>query len=64
MLYVGTNLGITVIVCSAGPVLGYPVQGVITVIHSVCVEPGTSLAMVSACVSRCMLKVLSESQYS
>ncbi|XP_060769222.1 ribosome-releasing factor 2, mitochondrial isoform X2 [Neoarius graeffei] len=43
-----------------GPVLGYPVQGVITVIHSVCVEPGTSLAMVSACVSRCMLKGLKQ----
>ncbi|KAI5608427.1 ribosome-releasing factor 2, mitochondrial [Silurus asotus] len=41
-----------------GPVLGYPVQEVLTVIHSVCVEPGTSLAMVSACVSRCMLKGL------
>ncbi|KAB5522564.1 hypothetical protein PHYPO_G00161020 [Pangasianodon hypophthalmus] len=43
-----------------GPVLGYPVQGVLTVIHSVCVEPGTSLAMVSACVSRCMLKGLKQ----
>ncbi|XP_072530120.1 ribosome-releasing factor 2, mitochondrial [Salminus brasiliensis] len=43
-----------------GPVLGYPVQGVNTVIHSVCVEPGTSLAMVSAAVSRCMLKALQQ----
>ncbi|XP_053474017.1 ribosome-releasing factor 2, mitochondrial [Ictalurus furcatus] len=43
-----------------GPVLGYPVQGVLTVIHSVGVEPGTSLAMVSACVSRCMLKGLKQ----
>ncbi|KAM9441483.1 ribosome-releasing factor 2, mitochondrial [Clarias gariepinus] len=43
-----------------GPVLGYPVQGVLTVIRSVCVEPGTSLAMVSACVSRCMLKGLKQ----
>ncbi|KAF7688774.1 ribosome-releasing factor 2, mitochondrial isoform X1 [Silurus meridionalis] len=43
-----------------GPVLGYPVQEVLTVIHSVCVEPGTSLAMVSACVSRCMLKGLKQ----
>lgn len=43
-----------------GPVLGYPLQGVLTVIHSVGVEPGTSLAMVSACVSRCMLKGLKQ----
>ncbi|XP_062844386.1 ribosome-releasing factor 2, mitochondrial [Trichomycterus rosablanca] len=43
-----------------GPMLGYPVQGVSTVIHSVCIEPGTSLAMVSACVSRCMLKGLKQ----
>ncbi|KAK3526908.1 hypothetical protein QTP86_004704 [Hemibagrus guttatus] len=45
-----------------GPVLGYPVQGVLTVIHSVCLEPGTSLAMVSACVSRCMLKGLKQAE--
>ncbi|XP_036435832.1 ribosome-releasing factor 2, mitochondrial [Colossoma macropomum] len=43
-----------------GPMLGYPVQGVSTVIRSVHVEPGTSLAMVSACVSRCMLKALQQ----
>ncbi|KAL7838452.1 hypothetical protein AOLI_G00268560 [Acnodon oligacanthus] len=43
-----------------GPLLGYPVQGVSTVIRSVHVEPGTSLAMVSACVSRCMLKALQQ----
>ncbi|KAF4073157.1 hypothetical protein AMELA_G00255630 [Ameiurus melas] len=43
-----------------GPVLGYPVQGVLIVIHSVGVEPGTSLAMVSACVSRCVLKGLKQ----
>lgn len=41
-----------------GPLLGYPVQGVSTAIQSVTMEPGTSLAMVSACVSRCMLKAL------
>lgn len=40
-----------------GPLLGYPVWGVSSLIHSVSVEPGTSPAMVSACVSRCMLKV-------
>uniref|UniRef100_A0AAZ3PYQ4 Elongation factor G2 n=1 Tax=Oncorhynchus tshawytscha TaxID=74940 RepID=A0AAZ3PYQ4_ONCTS len=41
-----------------GPLLGYPVQGVSTMIQSVSMEPGTSLAMLSACVSRCMLKAL------
>ncbi|KAM6902365.1 ribosome-releasing factor 2, mitochondrial [Xenentodon cancila] len=41
-----------------GPLLGYPVQGVSTLIHSVAVEPGTSPAMVSACASRCMLKAM------
>lgn len=41
-----------------GPLLGYPLQGVSTVIQSVNMESGTSPAMVSACVSRCMLKAL------
>ncbi|KAJ3605275.1 hypothetical protein NHX12_027325 [Muraenolepis orangiensis] len=41
-----------------GPLLGYPVQGVSTAIQSIGLEPGTSLAMVSACVSRCMLKAM------
>ncbi|XP_040914849.1 ribosome-releasing factor 2, mitochondrial isoform X2 [Toxotes jaculatrix] len=41
-----------------GPLLGYPLQGVTTLIQSVSIEPGTSPAMVSACVSRCMLKAL------
>ncbi|XP_027881370.1 ribosome-releasing factor 2, mitochondrial isoform X2 [Xiphophorus couchianus] len=41
-----------------GPLLGYPVWGVSSLIHSISVEPGTSPAMVSACVSRCMLKAL------
>ncbi|XP_048044474.1 ribosome-releasing factor 2, mitochondrial [Megalobrama amblycephala] len=41
-----------------GPVLGFPLQGVQTVIRHVGLEPGTSAAMVSACVSRCMLKAL------
>lgn len=41
-----------------GPLLGYPLQGVATLIQSVHMEPGTSAAMVSACVSRCMLKAL------
>uniref|UniRef100_A0AAQ6A2R8 Ribosome-releasing factor 2, mitochondrial n=1 Tax=Amphiprion ocellaris TaxID=80972 RepID=A0AAQ6A2R8_AMPOC len=41
-----------------GPLLGYPVQGISTLIQDVTIEPGTSAAMVSACVSRCMLKAL------
>ncbi|XP_074473789.1 ribosome-releasing factor 2, mitochondrial [Sebastes fasciatus] len=41
-----------------GPLLGYPLQGVSTLIQSVNMEPGTSPAMVSACVSRCMLKAV------
>ncbi|XP_077592826.1 ribosome-releasing factor 2, mitochondrial [Stigmatopora nigra] len=41
-----------------GPLLGYPLQDVSTQIQRVNMEPGTSLAMVSACVSRCMLKAL------
>ncbi|XP_054468460.1 ribosome-releasing factor 2, mitochondrial [Anoplopoma fimbria] len=41
-----------------GPLLGYPLQGVATVIQSVSMEPGTSPTMVSACVSRCMLKAM------
>ncbi|XP_067107103.1 ribosome-releasing factor 2, mitochondrial [Osmerus mordax] len=45
-----------------GPLLGYPVQGVSTAIKSVTMEPGTSLAMVSACVSRCMLKALKKAR--
>lgn len=42
---------------STGPLLGYPLQGISTSILSVTTEPGTSPAMISACVSRCMLKV-------
>ncbi|XP_078128051.1 ribosome-releasing factor 2, mitochondrial [Sander vitreus] len=41
-----------------GPLLGYPLRGVSTLIKSVKMEPGTSPAMLSACVSRCMLKAL------
>ncbi|XP_013855003.1 ribosome-releasing factor 2, mitochondrial [Austrofundulus limnaeus] len=41
-----------------GPLLGYPVQGVSTLIQSLTMETGTSPAMVSACVSRCMSKAL------
>ncbi|XP_010783340.1 ribosome-releasing factor 2, mitochondrial [Notothenia coriiceps] len=41
-----------------GPLLGYPLQGVSALIQSVHSEPGTSPAMVSACVSRCVHKAL------
>lgn len=41
-----------------GPLLGYPVQSVSTIIQKVSIEPGTSPAMVSACASRCMLKAM------
>lgn len=41
-----------------GPLLGYPLLGVSSLIQRVTVEAGTSPAMVSACVSRCMLKAL------
>uniref|UniRef100_A0A3Q3VTS6 Tr-type G domain-containing protein n=1 Tax=Mola mola TaxID=94237 RepID=A0A3Q3VTS6_MOLML len=40
------------------PLLGYPLLGVSSLIQSVKMEPGTSPAMVSACLSRCMLKAL------
>ncbi|XP_077354395.1 ribosome-releasing factor 2, mitochondrial [Festucalex cinctus] len=41
-----------------GPLLGSPLQRVSTLIQRVDMEAGTSPAMVSACVSRCMLKAL------
>ncbi|MFT7815625.1 ribosome-releasing factor 2, mitochondrial isoform X1 [Arapaima gigas] len=43
-----------------GPLLGFPVQGVITRVLAISVQPGTSVAMVSACVSRCMLKAMKQ----
>lgn len=42
----------------SGPLLGYPLLGVSSLIQSVEMEAGTSPAMVSACVSRCMMKVM------
>uniref|UniRef100_A0A3P9KP47 Elongation factor G2 n=1 Tax=Oryzias latipes TaxID=8090 RepID=A0A3P9KP47_ORYLA len=44
--------------CLQGPVLGCPVQGISALIQSVTTAAGTSPTMVSACVSRCMLKAL------
>ncbi|XP_069043294.1 ribosome-releasing factor 2, mitochondrial [Lepisosteus oculatus] len=43
-----------------GPLLGFPVQDVVTTVYSVSIQPGTSMAMVSACVSRCMHKALKQ----
>ncbi|XP_073334806.1 ribosome-releasing factor 2, mitochondrial [Pagrus major] len=43
-----------------GPLLGYPLLGVSTLIQRVNIEPGTSAAMVSACVSRCMFKAMKQ----
>lgn len=54
-----TSEYMTLLTSTAGPLLGYPLLGVSSLIQSVTVEPGTSTAMVSACVSRCMLKVQS-----
>ncbi|XP_060917949.1 ribosome-releasing factor 2, mitochondrial [Labrus mixtus] len=41
-----------------GPLLGCPLLGVSTLIQSVNMEAGTSPTMVSACLSRCMLKAM------
>ncbi|XP_064413512.1 ribosome-releasing factor 2, mitochondrial [Latimeria chalumnae] len=41
-----------------GPLLGFPVQDVVVSVHSLSVQPGTSMPMVSACASRCMQKAL------
>ncbi|KAG8598568.1 hypothetical protein GDO81_002659 [Engystomops pustulosus] len=40
-----------------GPLLGSPLQDVGVIVHEVSVLPGTSMTVVSACVSRCMTKV-------
>ncbi|KAG9488099.1 hypothetical protein GDO78_007737 [Eleutherodactylus coqui] len=41
-----------------GPLLGFPLQDVGVIIHEVKVLPGTSMTVLSACVSRCMQKAL------
>uniref|UniRef100_A0A8C4XDZ5 Elongation factor G2 n=1 Tax=Erpetoichthys calabaricus TaxID=27687 RepID=A0A8C4XDZ5_ERPCA len=46
--------------CLQGPLLGSPVQGVQVTVLSVAAEPGTSLAMISACSSRCTHKALKQ----
>ncbi|MGH0157867.1 UNVERIFIED_CONTAM: hypothetical protein FKN15_034425, partial [Acipenser sinensis] len=39
-----------------GPLLGFPMQDVVVSVQSVHVRAGTSMPMVSACISRCMQK--------
>lgn len=45
-----------------GPLLGFPLQNVVVTLHSVALQPGTSMTMVSACVSRCMQKALKKAE--
>ncbi|KAK2505098.1 hypothetical protein MC885_004390 [Smutsia gigantea] len=44
--------------CLQGPLLGSPIQDVTITLHSLIIHPGTSTTMISACVSRCVQKVL------
>uniref|UniRef100_A0A286XSU6 Ribosome-releasing factor 2, mitochondrial n=1 Tax=Cavia porcellus TaxID=10141 RepID=A0A286XSU6_CAVPO len=44
--------------CLQGPLLGSPIQDVTITLHSLVIHPGTSATMISACVSRCVQKVL------
>ncbi|MBN3279854.1 RRF2M factor, partial [Polyodon spathula] len=43
-----------------GPLLGFPMQDVVVSIQSVHIQAGTSMPMVSACISRCMQKALKQ----
>ncbi|XP_069079962.1 ribosome-releasing factor 2, mitochondrial isoform X1 [Pleurodeles waltl] len=45
-----------------GPLIGFPLQNVAVTLHSVAMHPGTSMTMVSACVSRCMQKALKKAE--
>ncbi|XP_018430215.1 PREDICTED: ribosome-releasing factor 2, mitochondrial [Nanorana parkeri] len=45
-----------------GPLLGSPLEDVGVTVHSINVLPGTSVTMVSACVSRCMQKALKKAE--
>ncbi|KAM5193708.1 ribosome-releasing factor 2, mitochondrial [Mantella aurantiaca] len=45
-----------------GPLLGSPLQDVGVTVHSINILPGTSVTMVSACVSRCMQKALKKAE--
>ncbi|XP_078071039.1 ribosome-releasing factor 2, mitochondrial isoform X2 [Mustelus asterias] len=46
--------------CLQGPLLRFPVQDVVVVLQSLSVHPGTSVAMISACVSRGVQKALKQ----
>lgn len=46
--------------CLQGPRLRFPVQDVVVTLESLSVYPGTSLAMISACVSRCVQRALKQ----
>uniref|UniRef100_UPI00398E5753 ribosome-releasing factor 2, mitochondrial n=1 Tax=Pristiophorus japonicus TaxID=55135 RepID=UPI00398E5753 len=48
--------------CLQGPLLRFPVQDVVVELQSLSVHPGTSMAMISACVSRCMQKALKQAR--
>uniref|UniRef100_A0A4W3JJC5 Elongation factor G2 n=1 Tax=Callorhinchus milii TaxID=7868 RepID=A0A4W3JJC5_CALMI len=41
-----------------GPLLNFPLQDVVVTLESLHVHPGTSMPMISACVSRCLQKAL------
>ncbi|XP_062984002.1 ribosome-releasing factor 2, mitochondrial [Elgaria multicarinata webbii] len=44
--------------CLQGPLLGFPVQDVVVMVHAVAANSDTSPTIVSACISRCMQKAL------
>ncbi|GCB63450.1 hypothetical protein scyTo_0009669 [Scyliorhinus torazame] len=48
--------------CLQGPLLRFPVQDVVVVLQCLSVHPGTSLAMICACVSRGVQKALKQAQ--
>ncbi|XP_051875288.1 ribosome-releasing factor 2, mitochondrial [Pristis pectinata] len=48
--------------CLQGPLLRFPVQDVVVTLHSLSIHPGTSMPMISACVSRCMQKALKQAR--
>ncbi|XP_078419978.1 ribosome-releasing factor 2, mitochondrial isoform X2 [Cetorhinus maximus] len=48
--------------CLQGPLLRFPVQDVVVALESLSVHPGTSMAMISACVSRGVQKALKQAR--
>nr|XP_033785178.1 ribosome-releasing factor 2, mitochondrial isoform X2 [Geotrypetes seraphini] len=45
-----------------GPLIGFPLQNVVVTIQLLTIQPGTSMTMLSACVSRCMYKALKKAE--